>query len=692
MFPDTGEQGRVVVTLKRNGPALTGTTFVLTTSDADVTCISEGRVDVGAVDEGQVITIGSLDPAQPGFTFVASDTLETLSPMDPARVELCLRFVADETSGVSDPICFDLLADLDAPAGGAPPLTLGPDGLADTADDGITFESFDVDKDGDGVFGVADTFLQPQDVGDALVYFGPPGHYLRGSDSGDRLNTVATVPCGGFDDPAAGNPACALDPDFPFDWHFHCPPGARDCPNDEILPGGTAPRTCVGGCSHDTPLNGELALSPPNSLHMGAHFSPEDALAGDTTHLRAVQAFVSAPVNLTPTPRPGDLELSFFHIVDLVDTGPLSGTDGTCLDCADVQIQIDLDPDPAVDLWGFWDKLAPYQNVYDSVADDGTFGVTYCLFTPADTGAALPAPRGAHETICFPQGAWSSCGSDSGTGAAATGDCEGPGLVDPSGAGVWVESRFDLGGFLGQRVRIRWIGTSWVFSAGASSYFDVGGGWETTEGDDGWWLDDVRVAGTIRAQTPPVPDTSPPPQARCPKCSDVDGDGYGDPGQASCAGGAETDCDDVNPRVFPGNPEVCDGVDNDCDGTVEQRDRDGDGFQVCLDCDDADPARHPGATEVCNDIDDDCNGLVDDDPAGLDSDDDSVPNACDNCRFAFNPSQADTDTDGNGDSCDNCELDPNPDQADLDSDGRGDICDNCPGVPNPGQEDADRDG
>ena len=42
---------------------------------------------------------------------------------------------------------------------------------------------------------------------------------------------------------------------------------------------------------------------------------------------------------------------------------------------------------------------------------------------------------------------------------------------------------------------------------------------------------------------------------------DADGDGV-----TSCQG----DCDDTLADLFPGNPEVCDGRDNDCDGAPEQ--------------------------------------------------------------------------------------------------------------------------
>ncbi len=62
-------------------------------------------------------------------------------------------------------------------------------------------------------------------------------------------------------------------------------------------------------------------------------------------------------------------------------------------------------------------------------------------------------------------------------------------------------------------------------------------------------------------------------------------------------------------------------------------------------------------------------------PPPLDSDGDGIPDATDNCPFAFNPSQLDSDGDGIGDACDNCPFVANPDQGDRDVNGVGNACD-----------------
>ena len=67
------------------------------------------------------------------------------------------------------------------------------------------------------------------------------------------------------------------------------------------------------------------------------------------------------------------------------------------------------------------------------------------------------------------------------------------------------------------------------------------------------------------------------------------------------------DCDDSDDANFPGNPEVCDGQDNDCDGEIDEGvDEDVDGYGCAEDCDDADP----NLIAIADDPD--CDGVVSD--------------------------------------------------------------------------------
>jgi hypothetical protein len=74
---------------------------------------------------------------------------------------------------------------------------------------------------------------------------------------------------------------------------------------------------------------------------------------------------------------------------------------------------------------------------------------------------------------------------------------------------------------------------------------------------------------------PCTTDTCDPATGACsykPATLDLDGDGHRAPRPGFAPGAPDScgdDCDDSNKNAFPGNPEVCDGVDNDCNGIVD---------------------------------------------------------------------------------------------------------------------------
>ncbi len=97
-------------------------------------------------------------------------------------------------------------------------------------------------------------------------------------------------------------------------------------------------------------------------------------------------------------------------------------------------------------------------------------------------------------------------------------------------------------------------------------------------------------------------------------CLDGDADGYGQPGDASCPAGGLTDCRDTNVTVYPGAPQLCDGINNDCADPSwptmppNEADADGDGSRICAgDCLDSNSTVYPGARQVCDGINNDCN-------------------------------------------------------------------------------------
>ncbi len=192
---------------------------------------------------------------------------------------------------------------------------------------------------------------------------------------------------------------------------------------------------------------------------------------------------------------------------------------------------------------------------------------------------------------------------------------------------------------------------------------------------------------------------------------DDDGDGFAE---------IDGDCDDSNAAVYPNAPEGpahgdgldADGLDNDCDGIIDegtlQVDDDGDGFaEVDGDCDDANATVYPEALELGDGLDNDCDGAIDEDPDPIDDDGDGFSEYEGDCNdedpAIFPGALEGSDTDGDGipegngidDDCDGV-VDDGTSAFDDDGDGytelRGDCDDTDPGVHPNAPEGTDSDG
>ena len=170
--------------------------------------------------------------------------------------------------------------------------------------------------------------------------------------------------------------------------------------------------------------------------------------------------------------------------------------------------------------------------------------------------------------------------------------------------------------------------------------------------------------------------------------ADLDGDGVGGSFTVDACSpptgfvSTDDDCDDLDPDSFPAAPELCDGVDNDCDGLVpaDEADGDADGESICEgDCDDLEPTIWSTAPELCNGLDDNCDSVIDEGlpaPASfwLDADGDGYgdpdieqvacsapPSYVDNHLDCDDSDPSDVDSDGDGE----------PDCSDPDDDDDG---------------------
>ena len=150
------------------------------------------------------------------------------------------------------------------------------------------------------------------------------------------------------------------------------------------------------------------------------------------------------------------------------------------------------------------------------------------------------------------------------------------------------------------------------------------------------------------------------------------------------------DCDDHDPLRSTGYTELCDGIDNNCDGSLppDELDNDGDGWSGCEgDCDDTRPGVNPDADEQdCDHLDTNCDGIMR--PEEIDDDGDGVTECdgdCDDGNGDISPDMDEQICDDLDNDCDESTRD----RPDEDNDGHGaceDDCDDTNPNVHPGQD------
>jgi hypothetical protein len=197
-----------------------------------------------------------------------------------------------------------------------------------------------------------------------------------------------------------------------------------------------------------------------------------------------------------------------------------------------------------------------------SVNTGGRYDPAADTWTPTSTGSGVPTERKAHAAV------WTDALMVVWSGTLTTGFEPSGSRYDPN-ADAWTPTSIGTGTPIGRALPSAfWTGAQMI----------VWGGQPTT-GSGGLYCACLNPAHSFR---------------------DADGDGYGDPATPSstCDGSipvgyvtAGGDCDDTNPAIHPGATEVCNGVDDNCDGIVNNG-----GSALCDD------------GNVCTD--DACNGIA----------------------------------------------------------------------------------
>jgi hypothetical protein len=490
-FPDSNERIEMVLTVINNcGQQLNNCIARISTNDTSVACIERSIISIGTLedvpDQQTVPESGGNPDFASGFAWRVT-TADSPSPDNPMTATFAITMQCDEIDALSVPQETLLTLDLDLDDGGQSPIDWTED-----------FEAA-------GAFGVGAQF-RTENL-DAGI---PGGGDIEGLQNGQGYRCTYS------------------DPEWPNSGSYGSPEAATCYPAMNLAQS-NAVFWGRDGSTVGNFIDGGRAHTSNHSLYYGIFLASPVAFTTPMATLESVRTI--DPINLgvgngacTGNGVPlacctgvgeGNCspQLRFWHQVSLLDDRNLGAV--PVLRSADrgvVQLQL-ADSDTGV-ATGDWIQLTPFQNVYDEQAVDNYFN---CMFDPTDDGntedtyfdPADPDRRLGPSSTCFPDFTFGYLGdTDQGFNPTNIGnaDTPPPPLPTPSlGTGTWVESKVDLSAFRGRRVRLRYL---------VSSLKATQENWEAqfmlnpSPNDDGWWIDNIAVSGTLTNPVDVVVDTT----------------------------------------------------------------------------------------------------------------------------------------------------------------------------------------
>ena len=445
-FADPGETIDFTLTLiNKSGVDLDDILVSLVTNDSDkIECISKPVVLAGSALNNTTFTT-------PPFRFKVKETVNRASVNDLVQATFIVTVKTSRFDGLSRPISITLDLDLNASGGGG-----NSPFVEDFEGAGLglfTQQSIDSDKNS---LALSDGYrCQYSDP------FGP------NTGSPGRADCFLGFP---------GDPPVNVN-----DWHIQA--------------------NNVANC------NSGRAFTGVQSLRWGTCPATATSPVRDTTRMKQIDAVRTVNPIFLPLASAAP-ELTWKHQVSLIDNRNIANftAPGESTDRAVVQIQL---ADGSGNPVGDWTNLLAYENAYDQ---QGTDDFTNCTFDPIDDGndeddffdPLDPLRVYGPSSTCFPEFVYARAGHTdwrldfnvANIGLAG----DGPGLQGNPGAGfrnpgTWVQPKVNLLGFAGRSVRIRFLATS--IELGTTQLWDELFAVDNVVGDDGWFIDDVRIDAAL---------------------------------------------------------------------------------------------------------------------------------------------------------------------------------------------------